>query len=333
MFVRLLTLMLLLGSAFPANSYNDDGDLFSDPLVDINDLREDEKLEEVFYQTKTIGKERLIVIQTISQSKRTIVVRLGHAQGIRSGAKALFSTDKISVLMTAKEVSRNSSLWVVDDPGAIVPFEKGEYVVYNNSTESLFDQIPSLRKRLEAEIERRNFIPKPYWVLRGNGSVGVYESVSDISSNRVELRAGTQFELNNYYFFDRRIDWGWGLRGDIEIAVIESEPRLQIPTTRFLLTGEFLYHFPFFKTSISHFYAGLGLGIGPSITEVSDAISAGYAVSIPVMRLGLETRVSDDHTILAEIIAEGVSMQEKFDDGTLQTTNIANIKLSLGYKF
>ena len=81
MFVKLLTLLLLLGNAFPANSYNDDGDLFSDPLVDINDLREDEKLEEVFYQTKTIGKERLIVIQTISQSKRTIVVRLGHAQG------------------------------------------------------------------------------------------------------------------------------------------------------------------------------------------------------------------------------------------------------------
>ena len=106
-------------------------------------------------------------------------------------------------------------------PGAIVPFEKGEYVVYNNSTESLFDQIPSLRKRLEAEIERRNFIPKPYWVLRGNGSVGVYESVSDISSNRVELRAGTQFELNNYYFFDRRIDWGWGFVEILKLLLLK----------------------------------------------------------------------------------------------------------------
>ena len=58
------------------------------------------------------------------------------------------------------------------------------------------------------------------------------------------------------------------LRGDIEIAVIESEPRLQIPTTRFLLTGEFLYHFPFFKTSISHFYAGLGLGIAQVLPKL-----------------------------------------------------------------
>ena len=262
-----------------------------------------------------------------------MIVRLGRAQQVRPGMKALFSTDKISLLMTAKESGRYNSLWELDDPGTVIPFEKGEFVVFNNSTESLFDQIPSLRKRLHVEIKRRNFVPKPFWVARGNGSLGVYESVSDISSNRVELRAGTQFELTNYHHFDRRIDWGWGLRGDLEVAVLESEPRLQIPTTRILLTGEFLYHFPFLKTSISHFYAGLGIGIGPSITNVSDAISTGYAVSIPVMRLGLETKISDEHTFMFEIIAEGVSMQESFDDGTLQTTNIANLKLSLGYKF
>ena len=51
------------------------------------------------------------------------------------------------------------------------------------------------------------------------------------------------------------------------------------------------------------------------------------------MRLGLETKFSDEHTFMFEIIAEGISMQESFDDGTLQTTNIANLKLSLGYKF
>ena len=114
--------------------------------------------------------------------------------------------------MTVKEAGRYNSLWEIDDPGSVIPFEKGEFVVFNNSTESLFDQIPSLRKRLQAEIKRRNFVPKPFWVARGNGSLGVYESVSDISSNRVELRAGTQFELSNYHHFDRRIDWGWGLK-------------------------------------------------------------------------------------------------------------------------
>ena len=315
------------------HSYDDEGNLFSDPKGDLNDLNEMERLEEVFYQTKTLGKERLIVIQTISSSKKTMIVRLGRAQQIRPGMKALFSTDKVSLLMTAKEAGRYNSLWEIDDFGAVIPFEKGEFVVFNNSTESLFDQIPSLKKRLQPEIKRRNYIPKPFWVARGNGSLGVYESVSDISSNRVELRAGTQFELTNYHHFDRRIDWGWGLRGDLEVAVLESEPRLQIPSTRIFLTGEFLYHFPFFKTSISHFYAGLGIGIGPSLTQVSDAISTGYAVSIPVMRLGLETKVTSEHTFMFEVIAEGVSMQESFDDGTLQTTNIANLKLSLGYKF
>ena len=325
-----LALMFL---SFSCLSYEENGDLFADVLGDLDDLSPEEQLEEVFYQTKTIGKEKLIVIQTVSESKKTMVVRLGRANQIRPGMKALFSTDKVSLLMSAVEAGRNNSLWKLDDTATRIPFERGEFVVFNNSTESLFDQIPSLKKRLLAEIRRRNYIPKPYWVLRGNGTYGVYESTSDITTNRVETRIGTQFELTNYHFFDRRIDWGWGLRGDIELAVLEKEPRLKIPTTRFLFMGEFLYHFPFLKTEISHFYAGLGVGLGPSITKVSDAISTGYAVSIPVMRLGLQTKISKDYTLLSEIIAEGVSMQESFDDGTEQTTNIANIKLSLGFKF
>ena len=329
--MRLLFLLILLNPL--AFSYDEKGDLFSDEMWDTADLNEIEQEEETFYQTKTLGKERLIVIQTVSDSRKSMVVRLGRAQQIRPGSKALFSTDKISLLMSVKEVGRRHSLWTLVDSGTLIPFERGEFVVFNNSTESLFHQIPSMKKRLQAEIKRRNYIPKPYWVVRGSGSFGVYESVSDISSNSVETRVGTQFELTNYHYFDRRIDWGWGLRGDIELAVLENEPRLQIPTTRLFLTGEFLYQFPFLKTSISHFYAGLGFGIGPSITSVSDSISTGYAVAIPIMRFGIHTKAIDDHIILAEAIFEGVSMQESFDDGTDQNTNIANIKLCLGYKF
>ena len=146
------------------HSYDDEGNLFSDTKGDLNDLNEMERLVEVFYQTKTLGKERLIVIQTISSSKKTMIVRLGRAQQIRPGMKALFSTDKVSLLMTAKEAGRYNSLWEIDDFGAVIPFEKGEFVVFNNSTESLFDQIPSLKKRLQSEIKRRNYIPKPFWV-------------------------------------------------------------------------------------------------------------------------------------------------------------------------
>ena len=96
---------------------------------------------------------------------------------------------------------------------------------------------------------------------------------------------------------------------------------------------ELLYHFPYLKTKSTHFYGGIGLGAGYSQTSVSESVSTGFAVAIPVMRLGLETTVSKGRAFLLEGVAEGVSMNESFEDGTEQNTNIANLKLSLGYKF
>ena len=51
------------------------------------------------------------------------------------------------------------------------------------------------------------------------------------------------------------------------------------------------------------------------------------------MRLGLETTVAKGRAFLLEGVAEGVSMNESFEDGTKQNTNIANLKISFGYKF
>ena len=309
-------------------------DFFYDNYDDeMEDLPEEDKKQTVFYKEKQMGNESLAIIQSISKSKKTIVLRKGRRDLVSPGMEALISTDKVSILAKARQVSRFFSLWEVVDSDAIFPFAPRDYVVFNSSTISLFDQIPSLKKRLQAEIKRREFIPPIKWIMRASGSVGVYETVSDTGSSLVEDRIGGQFSISRYKQIATRLEWGLGARVDIERAILKSSPRLEIPTYRYYLSTDLLYHFPYLKTRSTHFYGGLGLGIGYSETSISESVSSGLAVAIPVMRVGLETKISTEKSFLIEGVAEGVSMQESFQDGTKQNTNIANLKLTIGLKF
>jgi len=322
---------------FDFDGYDDeDRDFFDeefDELVDMEELTEEEKLDNPFYKRKTIGVDELVVVQSISDSKKTLVLRKGRKEDVSLNQESLLSTDKISVLVKAVQVTRRHSLWEVVDPQANLPFEKGEFIVFNKSTESLFDQVPALQERLEAEMKRRTKIYPPVWIIRGAGSYGVYESVSDTTTSLVENRLGTQFEITRYNRILKRIEWGIGLRADLEVAILKEAPKLEIPTNRYLLTTEFLYHFPFLSTQKTHFYGGLGIGVGASYTVISSSVSTGYALTMPVMRLGLQTDLHEQGSLIVEGVAEGVSMVENFEDGTRQNTNIANLKLIVGWRF
>jgi len=335
-FIPLLILLNSYTSNGQFNDKNDDNpvDFFYDNYdEDDDDLPEEDKKQTVFYKDKQLGQESIVIIQSISSSKKTIVIRKGRKDLISPGMEGLISTDKISILAKARQVSRFYSIWEVVDTEAIFPFEVKDYVVFNSSTVSLFDQIPSLRKRLNAEIKRRNYTPPSVWIIRGTGAMGIYESVSDTTSSIVDDRLGAQFSLYRYHHLANRLELGFGVRLDLERAVLKSTPKLEIPTNRYFFLTELLYHFPYLKTQSTHFYGGIGLGAGYSQTSISESISSGMAVAIPVMRLGLETKITNSRSLLIEGVAEGISMQESFEDGTKQDTNIANLKLSIGLKF
>lgn len=336
----LIIILILLNATLAFSKYNDPNDdnpvdFFYDNYDDEDeyDLPEEDKKQTVFYKNKQLGQESIVIVQSISSSKKTLVIRKGRKDLISPGMEGLISTDKICILAKAKQVSRFYSIWEVVDQEAIFPFEVKDYVVFNSSTVSLFDQIPSLRERLNAEIKRRNYIPPSVWVLRGSGTMGIYESVSDTGSSIVEDRLGAQFSIYSYKHLANRLELGFGLRLDLERAVLKSTPRLEIPTNRYFVLSELLYHFPYLKTQSTHFYGGIGLGVGYSQTSISESISSGLAVAIPVMRLGLETKINEERSLLIEGVAEGISMQESFKDGTKQDTNIANLKFSIGLKF
>ena len=340
--MKIFFIFIFLIRSFPSaygyqNNPNDDNpvDFFYDNYdeEDEDDLPEEDRKQTEFYKNKQMGNEFLVIVQSISSTKKTIVIRKGRKDLLSPGMEGLFSTDKISILAKARQVSRFYSIWEVVDQQAIFPFEPKDYIVFNSSTISLFDQIPGLRDRLNAEIKRKQFVPKPMYAIRGAGTMGVYETVSDTGSSLTDQRLGMQFSVTRYSTLATRLEWGFGVRFDLEKAVLKSTPRLEIPSNRFLGLIELLYHFPYLKTQSTHFYGGVALGAGYSETSISESVSTGFAAAIPIMRLGLETALPNKHSFLLEGVAEGISMREKFEDGTEQNTNIANIKISLGYKF
>jgi cell shape-determining protein MreC len=55
--------------------------------------------------------EELIMIQAISNSEKTVVVRKGAEDGVTPGQESLFSNKNISLMARATEVTRDFSLW------------------------------------------------------------------------------------------------------------------------------------------------------------------------------------------------------------------------------
>ncbi|MBI2520964.1 MAG: hypothetical protein HYV97_11120 [Bdellovibrio sp.] len=278
------------------------------------------------------GDEELVIIQTVSASRATFVIRKGAREGAVLHQKALFSTDKVSILCKAIEVTSDYSLWQVADPKMQVPFQKRQFVVLNTSLETIWQKIPHLKEELTKRVAQAKAKPVPYWIIRAGSSRGVYASVSETGSQASSERVGLQFDGSYNSKLIESVDYSLGLRMDNETSKQET-PNLVITTVRYFLTGELIYNFPDFSNTSNHFYSAAGGGIGTSQTDVAGAKSAGTAFLGPVFRFGLRTKLSEKYSLLVEGAAEAISMNETFADGTRQTTNIVNGKFSIGLRF
>ena len=278
------------------------------------------------------GEEELVIIQTVSASRATFVIRKGAREGAVLHQKALFSTDKVSILCKAIEVTSEYSLWQVADPKMQVPFQKRQFVVLNTSLETIWQKIPHLKEELTKRVAQAKAKPVPYWIVRAGSSRGVYASVSETGSQTSTERVGLQFDGSYNSKLLESVDYSLGLRMDNETSKQES-PNLVVSTVRYFVTAELTYNFPDFTNTSNHFYSSAGGGIGTSETSVADAKSAGTAFLGPVFRFGLRTKLSEKYSLLVEGAAEAISMNETFADGTRQTTNIVNGKFSVGFRF
>jgi hypothetical protein len=277
----------------------------------------------------SIVADELVIIQAVSTTGRSFAIRKGARDGIIINQDSLFTTEKASFSARSIEVGADFSLWKIHDDRGKVPFEKGDYVNYNNSLENIWTEV----SRLYLEpVKVATFQEESHWLAKVHYSYAFSESVSETDSSRYEARTGFQFEGAYSRHFSYHWEWSAGLRFDRENSSL-SDPSIDIPTQRTLVMGDISYHFERFNRSRNNAYISIGMGYGLSSTTVEESVSSGSALILPVVKVGILHFYVREYSFLVEGTFEAVSTSEAFADSDPQETQVLNTKLGFGIRF
>ena len=278
--------------------------------------------------SQLFARDEVIVIQAVSTTKKTFAVRKGFLDGVGVGQESLFTNKNVSLVAKVVEANRLFSVWEVRDPRARIPFEKGDFVTFTNSVENIWTEIPTLK----VIHERISFRPKTNFIVRGTGTMAVNESVSETDGERAASRSG--FQVGAYFArrFHPRFDYQIGMRIDQENARL-TNPKLDIPTTRYIGMAELTFHFEPLPDSDNNIYIAGGAGWGYSQTRTDETTRNGNVFVLPAAKIGFQWWISAKTAMLIELGFEALSSNESFEDEQVQTTNIVNAKLTLGIKW
>lgn len=290
------------------------------------------------------AQEEVAIIQTVSESRKSFVIRRGFSNGITPQQEALFTTTKFALMARAVEVNRSYSLWQILEAEAVVPFEKDQFVYFNPSPISLDFGMPNISAVAQAgnpEFKEgaQNFSrpiifkSQSFWSLRVNTSLTLSETVSDVSSANETSRSGFQGELHYHKMFWHNWEFSVGLRIDEETATTKNETtQFDLTTTRTFLVGDLTYILDTFAGMKGNLYASLGAGIGYSATNISGEVGTGSAMVLPSFRVGYLYNRGEYNGFVIEGIIESLNSSETYNEGG-QESSYVNFKGSIGYRF
>ncbi len=269
----------------------------------------------------------LIMIQAVSNTKKTFVTRHGKREGVVIGNTATFTAEDISINAKAVSVTSNFTQWEIVNQNARFPFEKGTMVTYYPANEYVW--------ALSTEPERKKYIKsmiptlKQSFTFRAGLSRGLSESVSDapVASSR---RGGIQGEV--YYERDltHHIAFDVGFRYDSEVLTI---PNASYTTKRAMVVADILYYFDQLKDIIKgEVYVGVGTGWGYSSTETVGLSQSGNAMLLPALKLGISLPFNEDYEFLMDTAFDTIQTKESQESGKVQSTNQTNAKVGIGLR-
>ena len=282
------------------------------------------------------AKEELTVIQTVSKDRRSFVVGKGIKDGVIKGQEIIFANDNVSVVCKAIEVNRGFSLWVPVDRNITIPFNKEDIVssnstVYGNVALEIVGDA-NLTPEVNYNEIYKKFRAQNNITAKASYNRGLNQSSSSVSEEKNSSRAGYTFSAEYNYRFLPEFEMSAGARIDNEVYRI-SNPPLDIPTRRVMGTLAATYHFINFSDNKNNFYLTIAAGLGKSETTISEDKTTGAVALLPEARVGFLMPFSKTLAMVFEGSVESLSSTEKFDDGTDQTTNILNMKVSVGLRF
>lgn len=274
------------------------------------------------------GADEVLIIKSVSQSKKRFAIGRGLADGIVRGQKSLFTNDNTSFYATATEVNRTHSLWDISDKRAKVPFENGDFVSFTNSGESIWMETPKLILNTRTLGE----LPSAKWLTRVHATLALGDSTAGVEEARQVRRYGFQWDILYNKHFRHNLEYGLGARFDREVSSLAA-PRIDTITRRWMLQGEITYHLEELHQQKGHFYGGIGLAYGISNTSVGDTLQSGNVLALPIVRLGYLQPYKKGQSFLFELSAESLSSKEAFQDRAPQSYTILNSKATVGFKF
>jgi len=284
----------------------------------------------LFISFTTISAQafELIVIQAVSETKKTFITRNGKRQGIQPGVTGTFTAEDVSVLAKAINVSGNFTQWQLINPDAIFPFEKGAIITYYAATEYIWALAPELERR--KYIKSQIHTPRRCLIFKGAISRGLSETVSETTAT-TPTRGGYMGEV----YFERDI-FGYlafdvGLRYEREVINYSGA---SLMTQRNLAIIGLLYYFEFFPDYISggQFFLGAGMGYGLSNTSTVGLSQSGPVSLLPTVKMGVSFPFNDQWGFILDGASESLSTKEEQEDGNIQTTNQTNFKVGFGLR-
>ena len=282
------------------------------------------------------AKEELIVIQTVSSNRRSFVVAKGYKDGILRGQEYIFSSENVSIVCKAIEVSRDFSLWAPKAHTVTLPFNKEDVISLNSS---VYGNV-GLEVAADASLVPEENINELYSTFRKSNNIalkmaynrGLSQSSSSVSTEKNPARTGFSMAADYNYRFLPEFEMSLGVRLDNEVYRIE-QPELDIPTKRTMLMASATYHLVNFSETKINLYLTVAAGIGKSTTTINEESSSGIVTIIPEARIGYLMPLSKSWAMLFESSVESLSSTETFNDGTEQTTNLLNVKATIGLRF
>lgn len=299
--------------------------------------------------------DSLVLVTTISSSRRRFVINLGTNDGIVPDQTRAFSTDKISLMCYAIETSPDHSLWEVHEADSIVPFHKNQVVLFHTNLlddrtrRHLYKERQRLKKLRESgdllfedfDYESRQMglymlAKRPKFIVRGGLGRTLQHSVSSADAEQNSIKSQINFEgLYSTKVLAHRFDWGTGFRWDQESEEIEvGDEKIIIPHRRFMLVTEFSYHLDKWKGSLNNFYLGAGTGLGKASSEVNSQALSGTSFLLPYLKFGLLSHMKERMYLVTEFTLENMVTKLTVDEtGEEQSTSSINAKVSVGIRF
>lgn len=269
----------------------------------------------------------LIMIQAVSESRKTFITRNGKRQGVVEGVTATFTADNVSILAKAVTVTGGFTQWQISNSEAILPFEKGAIVTYYPATEYLWALAPERERR--KYIKSQVVIPRKSWVFKGAITRGLSETVSEAPVN-TSTRGGIAGEV--YYEQDIIYGFSWdiGLRYEREVV---AYPGGSLITTRGLVIADLYYYFDQLQDLINgRIYVGGGIGYGQSNTTTVSLSQSGPVALIPAVKMGVDLPFNQDWSFLGDAGVESLQTKEEQEDGRKQSTSQTNFKFTFGLR-